>query len=117
MVEVMNPTAVEEIELNIKQAQKIVDAGTSLERLMLNRDFKKVFIEGYLEQEAIRLVHLKSDESMQTPAKQESVIKQIDAIGAVSSYLNTVRWKAAQAVKAIDADEQTREELLTEDVE
>lgn len=117
MVEVMNPTAVEEIELNIKQAQKIVDVGTSLERLLLNRDFKKVIVEGYLEQEAVRLVHLKADESMQTPAKQESVIKQIDAIGALSSYFNTVRWKAAQAVKAIDADEQTREELIQEDVE
>lgn len=117
MVELMTLKAVEEIELNIKEAQKIVDTGNSLERLLNNRDFKKVVLEGYFSEEAVRLVHLKADPSMQTPEKQESIIKQMDAIGSINSYFTTIKHKAMLASKAITADEETREELLQEGLE
>ena len=108
---------IEEIELNIEQAKAIVDKGTALERLRNNRDFKKVIIEGFFEKEAIRLVHLKSDFNMQDPESQASILSQIDAIGVLSQYLNNVRNQAMLAGKAIEADEQTREELLAEGID
>ena len=52
---------VEEIELEINQAKEKVALKDSLEKLIKNRDFKKVITEGYFEQEAIRLVLLKAD--------------------------------------------------------
>ena len=112
----MNNTAIQAIEDNIKQAQKIVEVGEALERLKANRDFKKVVIEGYFEQEAIRLVHLKSDPSFQTPDMQKSINAQIDAIGAVSQYFSTVVQKASIARKAIASDEETRDEILEEEL-
>lgn len=110
----MSNDTIQAIEENIKQARKIVEVGDALERLKNNRDFKRVMIEGYFEQEAIRLVHLKSDQNVQTPDLQKSILTQIDAIGAVSQYFNTVLHKAAIARKAIASDEEAREEILAE---
>lgn len=116
MVELMTDQ-LQEIELNIKQAQKLVDLGNALERLRSNNDFKKVITEGYFEQEAVRLVHLKADQNMQTAERQQSIIAQMDAIGALNQYFQTVFHRASLASKAIEADEQTREELLEEGLE
>lgn len=97
---------IEQLEHSIQSSKKLVDLGNALERLLQNRDFKSIMLEGYLEHEAIRLVHLKADPAMQTPAHQQSILCQIDAIGAVSAYLNEVRRQANLATKAIiEADE------------
>lgn len=107
---------IETIELNIKHAKKAVDLMKSVQRLTTNRDFKKVFLEGYFEQEAIRLVLLKSDPSLQGAEDQAALIKQMDAIGSVRQYLNTVNQLGRMAEKAISEDEATRDELLAEDL-
>lgn len=111
-----NTQAIQDIELNIKQAQLLVDTGNALERLRSNRDFKKIINEGYFEQEAIRLVHLKGDPSMQTAELQASIIRQMDAISALNQYFQTVFYRADLAGKAIAADEETRDELLAEEI-
>jgi hypothetical protein len=113
----MLKTRVEEIELNIQQAKSIVELGSSLERLRNNRDFKKVIIDGFFEKEAIRLVHLKSDYNMQDDESQKSIVAQMDAIGTLSQYFSKVRHEGMLAQKAIESDEETRDELLTEDIE
>ena len=111
----MNLTdTVQAIEANIREAKKIVEVGESLERLRSNRDFKKVISEGYFEKEAIRLVHLKADPGMQSPEMQKSIVAQMDAIGSLSMYFNTVFAQASIAKKAIISDEQTRDEILGE---
>ena len=112
----MSNATIQAIEDNIRQARKIVEVGEALERLRNNRDFKKVMLEGYFEQEAIRLVHLKSDQNVQSPDMQKSIIAQIDAIGAVSQYFGTVMHKASIARKAISSDEEARDEILEEEL-
>lgn len=86
----------------------------ALNRLVENRDFKKVIKEGYLSQEAIRLVHLRADPAFQTPERQAAILGQIDAISHLSAYFRTVGLNAAIAEKAIASDEETREELIAE---
>lgn len=113
----MSQAEIQELELSIKRAQDMVDMGKALERLQKNKDFKKIVLEGYFEKEAIRLVHLKSDAQMQTPEKQAAVIRGIDAIGEFHDYLKTVYQLANMAQHAIEADEQTRDELLAEELE
>lgn len=113
----MFKTRVEEIELNIQQAKSIVELGNSLERLRNNKDFKKVIIEGFFEKEAIRLVHLKADYNMQDADSQKSIATQMDAIGTLSQYFSKVRHEGMLAQKAIESDEETRDELLAEGLE
>ena len=49
---------------------------------------------------------------MQTPERQASIIKQMDAIGALSSYFYMVAFNAQTAAKGIEAGEIERDELL-----
>ena len=107
---------IQQIELNIAEAKKIVDLGQALNRLENNRDFKKLILEGFFSHEAVRLVHLKADPNFQTPERQQSINTQMDAIGSLAQYFNTVNRNAALAAKSIDADEQTRDELLVEEL-
>ena len=110
----MQANELEQIESSIKQSKRTVDLGSALERLFDNRDFKQVITEGYFNQEAVRLVHLKSDPNMQSPDTQKAIISQMDSIGYLNQYFSTVLALASMASKSIDADEQTREDLLAE---
>jgi hypothetical protein len=103
---------IEEIDLSIKDAKKIVERGNALERLRSNKDFKLVVSDGYFEKEAVRLVHLKSDPNMQSDERQKAILSQLDAIGALNQYFNTVFQLANMAEKAIASGEEAREEIL-----
>lgn len=112
----MSTETISAIERNIEKAKVVLDFSAALERLRGNRDFKKVVLEGYFEQEAIRLVHLKSDPNMQAPAIKQSIESQIDAIGQLSQFFSTVLQKAAMAGRQIEADQTTIEELAAEEL-
>lgn len=106
----------QQLEQNIDRAKQYVSLGTSLERLVSNRDFKKVILEGFFEKEAIRLVHLKSHPDYQTAELQKAIEVQMDSIGTLSQYFTTVQSNAAIAAKTLEDDEATRDELLAEGV-
>lgn len=107
---------IETLEINIKAARKTKQLGKSLANLSRNSDFKSLILEGYFEKEAIRLVALKSDPNMQDAESQDSLIKQMDAIGGLRQYFSAVLQLSRMAEKAITDDEQTREEILAEGV-
>lgn len=109
-----NEAAIQEIDENIRRCKEFVELGNALDRLISNKDFIKVVKEGYLEKEAIRLVHLKSDPAMDRPEHQASVLRQIDAVGCFTGFLQKIAREASQARHNIEADEQTREEILAD---
>lgn len=104
------------LEQSIQNARKHIERGAALQRLMKNKDFKEIILKGFFEEEAIRLVHLKSDSEMQTAERQASVLRDMDAIGTLSGYLRGLQRQAAIADKQLAADESFREELLAEEV-
>lgn len=112
----MSQHDIEAIEVSLKDAQKAVDLGKALDRLLTNRDFKKVILEGYFEHEAIRLVQLKSAPAMQRPEYQAVILRDIDAIGSLRQHLDSVRAFATQMACEIGALEETRAELLAEEL-
>lgn len=111
----MSDYDIETIELSIEHAKKSVAMKRSLDRLLKNRDFKTVFLDGYFEHEPARLVLLKADPSMQDDGSQKEIMKQIDAIGSVRQYMTTIIQLGRMAEKAMEEDQRTREELLAED--
>lgn len=113
----MTSDTIAEIERNIQAAKPIAELADALDRLKTNRDFKKLILEGYFQQEAIRLVQLKADATFQSAERQRAILTQIDAIGALNQYFETVFFKANQARKAIAADEQSLIELAQESQE
>ena len=112
----MSTETIGAIERNMEKARAVLEFSAALERLRSNRDFKKVVLEGYFEQEAIRLVHLKSDPNMQKPDMQQSIVNQIDAIGQLHQFFSTVLQKASMASRQIEADQETLEELAAEEL-
>lgn len=114
----MNATDIlNNLELNIKAGTEAVDFGKALDRLFANRDFKRVVLEGYFKDEAVRLVHLFSDPAFQSVEKQQSIQQQMLAIGHLHQYFQVIKFHARQGEKSVAESEDLREEILAEGVE
>jgi len=112
----MSNEQVQAIEKSIRNAKKAIDIGAAVERLRNNRDFKAVILDGYLEQEAIRLVHVKAAPEFQSPERQAAVMRDIDSIGALSGYLNNLISFSAMASKQLDSDQEELVHLAEEEL-
>lgn len=99
------------IENQLTNAKSELSLGKSLERLLNNRDFKRVIMSEYLEQEAIRLVQLKADFNVQAPHIQASIVRDIDAIGSFKQFLMRVEQRADEARDDIDDCEMALEDI------
>lgn len=113
----MSNDTVQQIERNIRRNKEFVALDKAMQRLEHNADFNLVIRDGYLKQEAVRLVHLRGDPAFQTPERQASILAQIDAIANLLQYFRVVEHQGNLALKAIEADEATREELLAEELQ
>lgn len=110
-----NDTQLADLDRDAKAAKLRIDAGNSLERLRSNRDFNKLIVEGYLKDEAIRLVHAKADPALQSASAQAAILRDIDAIGALEQFFTTIYQQARIAGKQMLDIDEMREELLKED--
>lgn len=108
---------VERIELTIDQARNTIALMQSLDRLSQNKDFQDIIDNGYFRDEAVRLVHLRSDPQMQEDHMRRNIDEQIMAVGSFRGYLNRILQQGHAAQSAIMEHEQTREELLQEDLD
>jgi len=102
------------IQISIENAKKAIELAQALQRLHDNPDFKAVILEDYFHEEAHRAVLLKSDGSMTEPEKQKTVDNVITSIGGLYNYFGKVYRMAEMSARAIEADQQTRQEILEE---
>lgn len=89
------------VERNIRSAKADVSKAKALEKLHNNKEFKELILEGYLKENAIRLVHLKADPSMQTAEGQASVLRQMDSIGELMGYFQVILHQAKLSEKNV----------------
>lgn len=104
---------IKRVEISLEQAQKAVAKGEALERLYNNKDFKEIILDGYFKDEASRLVLLKGDLNL-TDEAERHCDKMINGVGCLRGYFQMVNHFADQAEGAIEADQETREQLLQE---
>jgi hypothetical protein len=107
----------ESIEISIDQARKAIEKRNKLRTLIKDHNFTAIIDDGYFKDEAVRLVHLRSDYNFQSEKDQEDNLKQIEAIGTFKAYLHSIFQQGQAAVNALEGHEQTREEILGEDLE
>lgn len=107
-------TQIEQDIQNYKSSIKFREALTRLER---NKDFITVISEGYQKKEAVRLVNLRVDPNTQSDHSQRSILRDIDAIAALGSYLQHIHQQADIALKSLETSEQTLEAVLAEEQE
>lgn len=111
----MDTQLVEEIELEIEQAQEIIALGQALRRLEKNADFLLLIKESYLRDESVRLVNIKAHPQMQTPDMQARVLRDIDGIGSLAQYFNKVLQQAEMATHGVEQAEAALAEMNEEE--
>jgi hypothetical protein len=106
----------ENIEMSIDHARKSIARKDALVRLQSNPDFTELIEKGFMESHAVRQVMLKAHPGMQGEAQQKLLDQQINAIGGFRQFLIGIYTKGMNAAQALAEDEDTREELLREDL-
>lgn len=104
------------IEITIEQARSAIKRKEMLVTLQNSPAFIELIERGFLEQHAIRQVLLKSHPGLQGEKDQALLDNNIIAIGGFKQYLISVHSEGMNAEQALAEDEQTREELLAEDL-
>lgn len=112
----MAQTDIEQVELSISEAKKSIEMGKMAEKLAINRDFKKVVMDGYFVDEAARLVHLLGDPRLNQEGR-ESVLRDIQGLGAFKQYLQNKVREGHMAQDALEEHQETLDELRDEDGE
>ena len=83
----------------------------ALSRLMLNNDFKKVIIDGYLKEYALDLIYSNMCDINATK------YERLDSIKYFKEYLDTVETEGSTAEQSIREINEEIENLLTENLE
>lgn len=112
----MSANILQKLDSDIEQYSAAVKLAATLDRLMSSRDFQEVVLSGYLEKEAIRLVHLKAAKGEQSPEAQQTIVSKLDSIGQLHQYFQGIQEQAEMARMSLSAAEQTRVQLLVQDI-
>jgi len=110
----MTDQQIQEIEIHIDDAKKDVEFANRLDRLRKNKDFIAIVEKGFFRDEAERVCALKASPHIQGDDEQAQIDNIIVSIGGFRQYLRTINQLRTMALQAIAADEQTRDELLIE---
>lgn len=107
----MDDTA--EIELSLTNAKVFVERRDMLNKLMSNREFKKVIVEGYFKDESVRLVSLLGDPAMES--HREEIIRSMDGISQLQVFLRTVVQTGNMAAQSVKEYEAALEDMRNDD--
>jgi len=107
-------TDLEQVEIQIDMAQKLRKMRDNCVKLTASETWKDVIDTGYFKEEAARLVMAKS--SNLTPEQMQLIDNMMLGIGALANYIESVMRRGAEMDQAIGEHEETREEILAEEV-
>lgn len=109
-----NAADLQMIEVSIDEARKAIEKRDALLRLLKNRDFKKLVLTEYFENEPKRLATLVAHPNFQSDEQQKSVMEDLRSIGTLQQFFNMLRVQGDMNERAIKDHEEEREALLQE---
>jgi len=109
-------SGLDQIELSISEAEKRVNKAKKAIELYDNPLFKELVVEGYFEQEAIRLVGLYGAGVLDDNQKQE-VQRDMHGVGSFRRYLRNIVRDGEQAELDLNSAKDQREEYLFQQAE
>ena len=107
-------TDLEQVEIQIDMANKLRALRDNCVKLTASETWKDIITEGYFKEEAARLVMAKS--SNLTPEQMQLIDNMQYGIGALANYIESVMRRGAEMDQAIGEHEETREEILAEEI-
>ena len=106
---------VEELHQRREELKKFSAKAEALTRLQNNADFKLVITDGYMEDEAIRLVHLLGDARFNSDDKKtayrEDFQERMIGIARLSEYFRSIFQLSSQAQRELDGLNQAETEF------
>ena len=106
---------VEELHQRREELKKFSARAEALTRLQNNADFKLVITDGYMEDEAIRLVHLLGDARFNSDDKKaayrEDFQERMIGIARLSEYFRSIFQLSGQAQRELDGLNQAETEF------
>ena len=113
---------IDQVTLTIEEARAQIDKSSALRRLEKNKDFKSIFLDGLLKEDAIGQVHLLASPQLFAPgpgaqAAKKSIKVRLSMIGEFANYCRYIHQQAESSRAALADHENTREELLAEQLE
>ena len=106
---------VEELHQRREELKKFNAKAEALTRLQNNADFKLVITDGYMEDEAIRLVHLLGDARFNSDDKKaayrEDFQERMIGIARLSEYFRSIFQLSGQAQRELDGLNQAETEF------
>lgn len=94
-------TKVELIKKHMESAAKSVELADNIEKLLKNGLFKKVILNSYFEDEAVRLVSLLSNGSLQDAENQKNITNAMRGIGELRSWFDAMIQRGMHARKTL----------------
>ena len=108
---------VEELHQRREELKKFSAKAEALTRLQNNADFKLVITDGYMEDEAIRLVHLLGDARFNSDDKKaayrEDFQERMIGIARLSEYFRSIFQLSGQAQRELDGLNQAETEFYS----
>jgi hypothetical protein len=105
---------IEQVEIQIEMANRLRTMRDNCVKLTSSEAFKDIITEGYFKEEAARLVMAKSSN---LSVDQMKLIDNMQyGIGALANYIESVMRRGAEMDVAIGEHEETREEILAEEI-
>lgn len=102
-----------EIEVSLAQAKKMVERKAMVHKLLGNREFKTLILEGYYKDEATRLVGLLGDPAMQP--HRDDIIRSMEGISQLQGYFRTVVQMGSVAEREVADYQNELEEIAAAD--
>jgi len=112
-------TDIQEVETNMENLKKAIRRADLLKKLEDTTEWKELIKEGYLRDEAARVVKLTGDIQMRMAGDvQMNWLKDmLTGIGAFDQYLNFISQAGNAAKAQMEANQETHAELLKEQME
>ncbi len=110
----MSQQEIQLLEEFIDEQQVRIKDAEALDRLLRNRDFKRIIDNGLFNKEATRLVMLKADPDNQDDFRQSEILKGIDSIGYLRNHFNAIVSLGVQAKLRTDESRQAIAEIRSE---
>ena len=107
-------TDLEQVEIQIEMAEKLRKLRDNCVKLTASEPWKDVIDNGYFKEEAARLVMAKS--ASLTPEQMKIIDNMQYGIGALANFIESVMRRGAEMDQALNEHEETREEILAEEV-
>lgn len=104
---------IEVIRITIEQAKEFVTLRDELMNLTSNRAFKRIFLDGYLKEEASRLVQICAEPNHLD--HKEMIQNDMIGISCFRQYMEEVLRKGDQAEQTIIEHEKALDEAYAED--